>query len=114
MGVPTFKFKLWAFAMGAAFGGLAGVLYAGRVGFVNPDTFPLELSILFISAIVLGGAGNLPGVILGAVVVAYLPERFRFLEERRAFLFGITLVVMMIFRPTGPAAAAQDSRQPHV
>ncbi len=91
MGVPTFKFKLLAFATGAAMGGLSGVLYAGRVGFINPDSFPLDLSILFLAAVVLGGAGNLPGVILGAVVVAYVPERFRFLQERRVMFFGIAL-----------------------
>ena len=101
MGVPTFQCKLMAFATGAAIGGLSGVLYASRVGFINPDSFPLELSILFLAAVVLGGAGNLPGVILGAVVVAYLPERFRFLEERRFFFFGIALVLTMIFRPQG-------------
>ncbi len=101
MGVPTFQYKLMAFATGAAIGGLSGVLYASRVGFINPDSFPLELSILFLAAVVLGGAGNLPGVILGAAVVAYLPERFRFLEERRFFFFGIALVLTMIFRPQG-------------
>lgn len=101
MGVDTFKYKLWAFAMGAACGGLAGVLYGSRVGFINPNTFPLELSILFLAAVVLGGSGNLPGAILGAVVVGYLPERFRFLEARRFLVFGIALVIMMIFRPQG-------------
>jgi branched-chain amino acid transport system permease protein len=101
MGVPTFRFKLLAFATGAAMGGLSGVLYASRVGFINPDTFPLDLSILFLAAIVLGGAGNLPGVILGAIVVAYVPERFRFLEERRVLFFGLALVLTMIFRPQG-------------
>ena len=101
MGVPTFQYKLWAFATGAALGGLSGVLYAGRVNFISPDSFPLELSILFLAAVVLGGAGNLPGVILGAVVVGYVPERFRFLQERRVMFFGIALVLMMIFRPQG-------------
>ena len=101
MGVPTFQYKLFAFATGAALGGLSGVLYSSRVGFINPDSFPLDLSFLFLAAGVLRGAGNLPGVILGAVVVAYMPERFRFLDERRVFFFGIALVLMMIFRPQG-------------
>ena len=77
------------------------VLSSRRVGFTNPEPFPLDLSILVLAAVVLGGAGNLPGVILGAVVLAYIPERFRFLQERRVMFFGIALVLMMIFRPQG-------------
>ncbi len=101
MGVPTFKFKLWAFAIGAGVGALSGSLYAGRVGFINPGNFPFTLSVLFLAAVVLGGAGNLAGVILGGVVIAYLPERFRGFEDKRFLVFGIALVVMMIFRPQG-------------
>ena len=101
MGVPTFKFKLWAFAIGAAVGGLAGTLYAGKVAFISPQNFDLQLSILFLAAVVLGGPGNIPGVILGAVMVSYLPERFRFLDTKRYFVFGAVLVIMMIFRPQG-------------
>lgn len=101
MGVPTFTFKLWAFAIGAAIGGLAGALYAGKVSFVSPDNFPLLLSILFLSAVVLGGAGNIGGAIVGAIVVSYLPERFRTLKEERIFVFGVVLVIVMVFRPQG-------------
>jgi len=101
MGVATFTFKLWAFAIGAGVGGLAGTLYAGRVGFINPDTFPLLLSILFLAGVVLGGAGNMPGVILGAIAVSYLPERFRGFTDKRIFVFGVVLVLMMVFRPQG-------------
>ena len=91
MGVPTFKFKLWAFAIGAAIGGLAGALYAGKSRLHQPRAAStLHLSILFLAAVVLGGAGNLPGVILGAVVVAYLPERFRALRRTsRVLVFGV-------------------------
>ena len=81
MGVPTFKFKLWAFAMGAGVGGLAGALFASYQTSITPDNFDLMLSILFLAAVVLGGAGNVPGVVIGAVLVAYLPERFRFLDD---------------------------------
>jgi len=101
MGVPTFKFKLWAFAIGAAVGGLAGSLFATKQASILPDNFMLKLSILFLAAVVLGGPGNMPGVVLGAVVVSYLPERFRFLNTSRYFWFGVALVVMMIFRPQG-------------
>lgn len=101
MGVPTFQFKLWAFAIGAAVGGMAGSLYAGKVGFISPENFPLLLSILFLAAVVLGGAGNIPGVIVGAVAVSYLPERFRGFAEKRYFVFGVVLVLVMVFRPQG-------------
>jgi branched-chain amino acid transport system permease protein len=101
MGVPTFKFKLWAFAIGAAIGGLAGSLYASKIGFINPDNFPLLLSILFLSAVVLGGSGNMAGAILGAVVISYGPERIRNFSDRRYFVFGVVLVLVMVFRPQG-------------
>jgi len=101
MGVPTFKFKLWAFAIGAAVGGLSGTMFAGYSSSITPETFNILLSILFLAAVVLGGSGNLPGVILGAVLVAYLPERFRAFADKRVLVFGLALVVMMIFRPQG-------------
>jgi branched-chain amino acid transport system permease protein len=101
MGVPTYSFKLWAFAMGAAIGGFSGTLYAGFAGSITPDPFNLTLSILFLAAVVLGGSGNLAGAIVGAVVIGYLPERFRGFAQYRVLVFGAALVVMMIFRPQG-------------
>ena len=101
MGVPTFKFKLLAFATGAFIGGLSGALFASRQGFINPISFPLLLSILFLAAVVVGGAGNRWGVILGAAVVAYLPERFRGFEEWRLLVFGLALLLLANFRPQG-------------
>jgi branched-chain amino acid transport system permease protein len=101
MGVPTFRFKLWAFAIGAGIGGAAGTVYGTKVSSLTPDVFPLILSIMILAAVVLGGSGNLPGVILGAAVVAYLPERFRGFAELRVLIFGAALVAMMIFRPQG-------------
>ncbi|MEA3019148.1 MAG: branched-chain amino acid transport system permease protein [Actinomycetota bacterium] len=101
MGVPTFAFKLWAFAIGAGIGGMAGTVFASKVISITPDNFTLILSILFLAAVVLGGSGNLVGVIVGAIVVAYLPERFRGFAELRVLVFGAALVVMMIFRPQG-------------
>ncbi len=115
MGVPIFRFKLLAFAVGAAVGGLSGTLFVSRQGFLNPQSFPLILSILFLAAVVLGGSGNLPGVILGAIVVAYLPERFRGFAEWRFFVFGLALVLVMIFRPQGLLPSrrrARELRQP--
>ncbi len=101
MGVPTFKYKLWAFAIGAGIGGSGGVLYASKVISITPDNFLFILSILFLAAVVLGGSGNMPGVVLGAIVVAYLPERFRGFAEYRVLVFGAVLVAMMVFRPQG-------------
>jgi branched-chain amino acid transport system permease protein len=85
MGVPTFKFKLWAFAIGAAIAGMSGVLFASKVIAITPDNFPFAVSILVLASVVLGGSGNIPGVILGAFVVGWLPEYFR------AVSFGNTL-----------------------
>ena len=101
MGVPTFKFKLWAFAIGAGIGGLAGTTFAAKVISITPDNFTLISSILFLAAVVLGGSGNLVGVIVGAALLAYLPERFRVFAELRVLVFGAALVAVMIFRPQG-------------
>jgi branched-chain amino acid transport system permease protein len=101
MGVPTFKFKLLAFAMGAFIGGLSGALFAGKQGFISPDSFPLILSILFVAAVVVGGAGNRWGAIVGGIVVAYFPERFREFQDWRVLVFGLALMMLAIFRPQG-------------
>ncbi|GAB3675344.1 branched-chain amino acid ABC transporter permease [Angustibacter aerolatus] len=101
MGVPTFRFKLLAFAIGAFVGGLSGALFATRQGFINPDTFTAQLSILFVAAVVVGGAGNRWGVIIGAVVVSYLPELFRPFADYRVLIFGVLLIVLANFRSQG-------------
>jgi branched-chain amino acid transport system permease protein len=101
MGVPTFKFKLLAFAMGAFVGGLSGALFAARQGFINPASFQLLLSILFLAAVVVGGSGNRWGVLVGAALVVYLPERFRGFEEWRVLVFGLALMILAIYRPEG-------------
>ncbi|MGK8504952.1 branched-chain amino acid ABC transporter permease [Nocardia asiatica] len=77
MGVPTFKFKLWAFMIGAAVGGMSGAIYAGQVQFINPTGFNIINSMLFLCAVVIGGQGNKLGVIFGAFVIAYLPARLQ-------------------------------------
>ncbi|MYM19183.1 branched-chain amino acid ABC transporter permease [Brevibacterium sp. 5221] len=107
MGVPTFNFKLAAFGTGAAIGGLAGALMGGQVGFVNNQKFDVPTSILFLAAVVLGGRGNKVGVILGGAIVAYIPLRFTELAAYKYLIFGIVLVLLMIFRPQGlfPAKA---------
>jgi len=102
MGVPTFRYKLLAFALGAAIGGLAGsMLAAGQAGYINPTSFLILLSMLFLAAVIIGGAGNRWGAVLGGVLVAYLPERFRALSDWRLLIFGVTLMVVVYFRPQG-------------
>jgi branched-chain amino acid transport system permease protein len=102
MGVPTFRYKLLAFATGAAIGGVAGsMMAAGQGGFISPDVFPLQLSMLFVAAVLIGGAGNRWGAVAGGVLVAYLPERFRTLSDWRLLIFGLSLMVIVTFRPQG-------------
>jgi len=113
MGVPTFKFKLLAFALGASIGGLAGAIFATRQGFINPPSFPLMLSMLFVAAVVIGGAGNRWGAIIGGVIVAYLPERFREFSDWRLLVFGLVLIVIVSFRPDGlfPGKAKRRAKE---
>jgi branched-chain amino acid transport system permease protein len=108
MGVNTFRFKLWAFVIGAAIGGLSGALYAGQVQYVAPPTFNIINSMLFLCAVVLGGQGNKLGVIFGAFIIVYLPNRLLGVEvmginlgDLKYLFFGLALVVLMIFRPQG-------------
>jgi len=102
MGVPTFKYKLMAFALGAAIGGLSGSFYASsQGGYINPQSFPLLLSMLFVAAVVVGGSGNRWGAIAGGALVAYLPERFRDFADYRLLFFGLALTTLAIFRPEG-------------
>jgi branched-chain amino acid transport system permease protein len=122
MGVPTFRFKLWAFAMGAVVGGMSGALWAGSASFVNAGTFGLEKSILVLVAVLLGGAGNIGGAILGGFLVIYIPEWLRSVGREfglpetitvgsteydvsvtslRVGIFGVVLIIVMIFRPQG-------------
>ncbi len=101
MGVPTFKYKVWAFAIGAAVGGLSGSLFAGQVGFVNNQKFDVQTSILFLAAVVLGGSGNKVGALLGGALVAYIPLRFTAIADYKYLIFGVALVLLMIFRSKG-------------
>ena len=132
MGVPTFTMKLWAFAIGAAMGGLGGWLYASKVSFINPDNFPFFFSIIVLAAVVLGGMGSLPGVIAGGFAIAFLPEYLRSaaagetitqwlnrvtgshaadITEYRVLLFGAALVAMMVFRPQGLLPSRQRAAE---
>jgi branched-chain amino acid transport system permease protein len=101
MGVPIVRMKLAAFVIGACTAGVGGVVYAEQVNFINPPTFSLIQSILILSMVVIGGMGSIAGSILGAIAVVLLPEIFRGFEDYRFFVFGLALVIVMIFRPQG-------------
>jgi branched-chain amino acid transport system permease protein len=116
MGINTRNVKLLAFAMGATFGGVAGGLFASFQGFISPESFALLDSIMVLCMVVLGGMGNVGGVVLGAVLLTALPEALRHAgplqqtwfgaiyidpSDLRMLLFGLALVLMMLFRPAG-------------
>lgn len=101
MGVNTLVYKLWSFVIGAAVGGAAGVIFSSKVMVISPDMFKFEVSILILACVVFGGIGNIWGVILGAGLLAYIPERIRFLTETRQLVFGLVLIIMMNIRPDG-------------
>lgn len=79
----------------------SGAIFAGQVGFVNNQKFDVATSMLFIAAVVMGGAGNKSGAAMGGILVSYLPIRFNFIAEQKYLVFGIILVLIMIFRPQG-------------
>jgi branched-chain amino acid transport system permease protein len=108
MGVRTFKYKLWAFAIGACVGGLGGVMFAGENGFMNSSTFVLQFSILVLAGVVMGGSGNIAGAILGGTLISYIPDRLRGVKfgdtdafQYRFLMFGLAIILIMIFRPQG-------------
>ena len=101
MGVNTLVYKLWSFVIGAAVGGAAGVIYASKVMVISPDMFRFDISILILACVVFGGIGNVWGVIVGAALLAYLPDRIRFLSDARQMVFGLVLIIMMNLRPDG-------------
>ena len=116
MGINTRNVKLLAFAMGATFGGVAGALFSSFQGFISPESFTLLDSIMVLCMVVLGGMGNVAGVVLGAVLLTALPEALRHAgplqqswfgtvyidpSDLRMLMFGLALVLMMLFRPAG-------------
>lgn len=101
MGIDKRKTKLTAFALGATWAGMSGVVFAAKTTFVNPASFTLWESIIILCVVVLGGMGSIIGVISGALVLILLPEYLRAFSEYRMLAFGVVLVVMMVFRPGG-------------
>ena len=101
MGINVLTTKLMAFAIGAAFAGLGGALFAARNQFTGPEDHNLMVSINVVSLVIVGGMGSIPGAIAGAFALKGLPEVLRELEDYRVLAFGALLVVMMIMRPEG-------------
>ncbi len=126
MGINTRNVKLFAFALGASFGGVAGAMFAAFQGYVSPESFSLAESISVLSMVVLGGMGHIPGVVLGGVILAALPEVLRHAVEPmqrqlfgqvlieaevlRQLLLGLAMVLIMLYRPAGlwPGARHED------
>jgi branched-chain amino acid transport system permease protein len=127
MGINTRNVKLLAFAMGASFGGIAGGMFSAIQGFISPESFGLVESVMVLSMVVLGGMGNIWGVIIGAVLLSFVPELLRewvgpvqtklfgrmLIEPEviRMLLFGLALVLMMLFRPAGILPSAVRKRE---
>jgi branched-chain amino acid transport system permease protein len=100
-GINTSGYKLAAFVIGAFWAGMVGNLYAGKISFISPESFSFWESVVMFMIVILGGAGSIPGVLLGAILIIGLPELFQELQQYRLLIFGIALVIMMIFRPQG-------------
>jgi branched-chain amino acid transport system permease protein len=127
MGINTIKLKLLAFAMGASFGGIAGGVFSSIQGFISPESFTLTESVMILAMVVLGGMGNIWGVIVGALLLSFVPEFLRYAvapaqqflfgkqiieaEVLRMLLFGLAMVVMMLYRPAGLLPSAVRKRE---
>jgi branched-chain amino acid transport system permease protein len=107
MGINTGKLKLFAFSIGCAIAGVAGWLFAGKQGFVSPESFDFVTSIMIAAMLVLGGIGSIPGAIAGAAALTIIPEVLQPLQQYRMFLFGAVMILMMLFRPQGLLGGAR-------
>ncbi len=107
MGIDKTRTKLTAFALGATWAGMMGVVFAAKTTFINPASFTFIESAIILSIVVLGGMGSIAGVIIAALILILLPEYFRAFSDYRMLLFGATMVLMMIFRPQGIIAVSR-------
>ncbi len=128
MGINVRNVKLLAFALGATFGGVAGAMFAAFQGFVSPESFSLMESIIVLAMVVLGGLGHIPGVVLGALLLAVFPEVLRHTvvpvqqqlfgkvlvdaEVLRMLLYGLAMVMIMLYRPKGLWPAPEHGLNP--
>ncbi len=101
MGIDRVAVKLYAYVIGAMFGGVAGCFFAAKMTAISPETFTFSQSVLILLGVVLGGMGKIPGVIIGAFALVLFPEVFRGLGSMRMLIFGIVMLVIMLYRPEG-------------
>jgi branched-chain amino acid transport system permease protein len=127
MGVNITGAKLWAFSLGALWGGIAGITFANFQGFISPESFSFLESVFVVSIIVLGGMGSIPGAIVGAVVIQGVPEFIRGMSpylglsaeaqsavsNYRYLVFGALMVIMMAWRPQGMIPSKRRARELH-
>ncbi len=131
VGVNIMTSKLWAFALGALWGGLAGVVFANAQGFVSPESFTFMESVFIVTMVVLGGMGSIPGVIVGAALIAGIPEMIRGVAQSpllagvidptlasaisgyRYLVFGLLMVIMMAVRPQGMIPSTRRAQELH-
>jgi branched-chain amino acid transport system permease protein len=113
MGVSTIKYKLLAFAMGAAVGSLSGMLFGVQIGSLAPASFTILVSITVLAVVILGGMGSIPGVVVGTLLLIGLPGLLDEFEEYRLLIYGAALIMVMILRPQGLVPNVRRSRELH-
>jgi len=111
MGVSTIRFKLLAFAMGAAVGCLSGTLFAVQIGSITPESFTIIVSITALAVVILGGMGSIPGVVVGSLLLIGLPGLLDEFEEYRLLVYGAALILVMVLRPQGLVPNVRRSRE---
>jgi len=118
LGIDVRTYTLLAFAIGSAYGGFAGAMYAPLVEFIDPSPFALGASLMFMLMVVVGGSGSFAGPFIGAAVAVLLPEWLRFTEGYYLVIFSVLVILMMAFFPTGIAGMLRRlttrARRPHV
>jgi branched-chain amino acid transport system permease protein len=111
MGINTTYYKLIAMAVGASVAGVAGCFFAAKQGAITPDSFDFIVSVMVVAMVVLGGMGTLRGVILGGVLLSILPELFRNFQSYRMLIFGLAMILIMLFRPQGLIGDVQHKEE---
>lgn len=101
MGIDRVRVKLAAYVMGAIYGAIGGAFFAVNLGAISPNSFSFQQSVLILMAVILGGMGKIPGVILGAFIVILAPELLRDFGDLRLLIFAVGLLLIMLFRPSG-------------